>query len=58
MILARATMMAVVYEIANLMGASMALVLPHGQEAWAAWTPVLLIFAAALRGMQRLERLR
>jgi lipopolysaccharide export LptBFGC system permease protein LptF len=57
-ILARATMMAVVYEIATLMGASMALVLPHGQEAWAAWTPVLIILAAALRGLQRLERLR
>lgn len=57
-VMARSTMMAVIYEVASFVGASLALVLPHGQEMIAAWIPVVLIVAVALRGIQRLERLR
>ena len=57
-IMARATMMAAIYELATFIGASLALVLPRGKEFVAAWIPVALIFALTLRALQRLERLR
>jgi lipopolysaccharide export LptBFGC system permease protein LptF len=57
-IMARATMMAAAYEVATFIGASLALVLPRGKEFAAAWIPVALVVAIALRGLQRLGRLR
>ena len=57
-IMARATLMAVIFETLTFLGAFLAIVLPRGSELIAAWAPVALILGLTLRGLQRLERLR
>jgi lipopolysaccharide export LptBFGC system permease protein LptF len=57
-VLARATMMGVIHEMASFLAAGLALVVPTGQEAWAAWLPVATIGLFTLYSGLRLRKLR